>query len=50
MEAVKDGLNEKSEIKDSEGSLGMKRENPGQVPKAKPVKKVTKGGKKFKIS
>jgi hypothetical protein len=49
-EVVKKGLNENPPIKETEGSLGMNRPGPGQVPPKKPTKSATKAGKKFKIT
>lgn len=50
MENIKDGLTEKKVIGDIEGKLGMKRENPGQIPTKKDSEKASKGGKSFKIT
>jgi len=49
MENIKEGLIEKKEIGDVEGKLGMKREGDTGLPKKRPVEKVSKAGKSFKI-
>jgi hypothetical protein len=49
MEAMKEGLIEKSAIGDVEKKLGMKRDNPGQTVDKPAAEKASKGGKSFKI-
>jgi hypothetical protein len=49
MENMKEGLTEKSAMGDVEKKMGMKRDNPGQVPNKPAVEKASKGGKSFKI-
>jgi UDP-2-acetamido-3-amino-2,3-dideoxy-glucuronate N-acetyltransferase len=48
-EALKNGLSEQMQIKDSEKKMGMGRDNPSQIPKKPAPEKASKGGKSFKI-
>jgi hypothetical protein len=49
MESIKEGLIEKSAMGDVEKKMGMKRDNPGQIPKKPAAEKASKDGKSFKI-
>jgi hypothetical protein len=48
-DAVKNGLSEQNGIGDNESKMGMKRDNPGQIPKKPAAEKASKDGKSFKI-
>lgn len=50
MNLTEDGLTEKKAIGEVEGKLGMKRENPNQMPQGPTPEKASKAGKSFKIT